>query len=76
MKDVKSRVARWGAVALAFSAPMAAFAAADVNSALSAAEGEILSTVATFGAILIGVAAAGVGWRVGAKLLKRLSGAA
>jgi len=76
MKDVKSRLVRWGAAALAFAMPVAAFAAADVNAALTAAEGEILSTVATFGAILIGVAAAGVGWRVGAKLLKRLSGAA
>ena len=58
-------------------APLAAFAdSVDVSTAVTSAQTEILAIIATVGAAMIAVAVAGVGWRVGAKLVKRLGGAA
>lgn len=50
--------------------------ATGIGAQITAAQTEILGYLATWGAAFIAVALAGVGWRVGAKLIKRMSGAA
>jgi len=74
----KSQLSGVLALALAaISAPFTVFAdTVDVSSAVSSAQSDILSIISTVGAAMIAVAVAGVGWRVGAKLVKRLGGAA
>lgn len=62
------------AVGLVAAAPV--LASAQVSAEIAAAETEILGYVASWGAAFIAVALAGVGWRVGAKLIKRMAGAA
>lgn len=47
-----------------------------VASSITSAQTEILGYVAAWGAAFIAVALAGVGWRVGGKLIKRMGGAA
>lgn len=57
--------------------PMLAFAqATGVEAEIDSAKTEILALIAKWGAAFILVALAGVGWRVGAKLIKRMAGAA
>lgn len=62
--------------ALAATAMVPGFAQADITTEITAAKTEILGFIATWGAAFIAVALAGVGWRVGAKLIKRMAGAA
>lgn len=65
------------AVMAASMAPALSFAeATGVTSEITAAQTEIIGYVAAWGAAFIAVALAGVGWRVGAKLIKRMAGAA
>ena len=56
--------------------PGFAFAQANITTEITSAKTEILGFIATWGAAFIAVALAGVGWRVGAKLIKRMAGAA
>lgn len=63
------------AVGLVAAAPVLA-SAQGISAEITAAETEILGYVASWGAAFIAVALAGVGWRVGAKLIKRMAGAA
>lgn len=62
--------------ALAATAMVPGFAQADITTEITAAKTEILGFIATWGAAFIAVALAGVGWKVGAKLIKRMAGAA
>lgn len=50
--------------------------ATGISAEIDTAKTEILGYIATWGAAFIMVALAGVGWRVGAKLIKRMAGAA
>ena len=50
--------------------------ASTVETAIESAKTEITGYIAIGGAALIAIAVLGVGWRVGAKLVKRLAGAA
>lgn len=43
--------------------------------AIQGAQATVIGTLATAGGVMVAVALAGVGWRVGVKLIKRLSGA-
>ena len=47
-----------------------------IDAEIDSAKTEILGYIATWGAAFLAVALAGVGWRVGAKLIKRMAGAA
>lgn len=49
---------------------------ADVEAAITSAQTTILGIVAAAGAAFIAVALAGVGWSVGAKMIKRIGGKA
>jgi len=64
--------------ALSAVMPAVAFAqsVSDVTSAIQSSQQEILGYIATFGGVAVAIALAGVGWRVGAKLIKRLGGVA
>lgn len=65
--------------ALAATAMVPGFAfaqATGISGEIDAAKTEVLGYIATWGAAFIAVALAGVGWRVGAKLIKRMAGAA
>ena len=62
--------------ALAATAMVPGFAQADITTEITAAKTEILGFIATWGSAFIAVALAGVGWKVGAKLIKRMAGAA
>ena len=65
--------------ALAATAMVPGFAfaqATGIDAQIASAQSEILGYLATRGAAFIAVALAGVGWRVGAKLIKRMAGAA
>lgn len=55
-------------------AAFAQTAPADPGAAITSASTTILSYIAIFGAALIGIKLAAVGWRVGAKLISRLGG--
>ncbi len=46
------------------------------QAAMASAETEILALIAVAGAAMIAVSLAGVGWAVGAKLIKRIGGKA
>lgn len=50
--------------------------ATGIDAEITSAKTEILGYIATWGAAFIALALAGVGWKVGAKLIKRMSGAA
>lgn len=65
------------AVGTALAAPVLSFAQATTPAAaMASAETDILALVATAGGAMIAVALAGVGWSVGAKLIKRIGGKA
>lgn len=63
---------------LAMTAGMAAAqtAPSTPEEAITSGSTTILAIVAVFGVAAIGIALAGVGWRVGVKFIKRLAGAA
>lgn len=50
--------------------------AADPEAGMAQAQTTILALIAAAGAAMIAVALAGVGWNVGAKLIKRIGGKA
>jgi len=69
------KFSRLSVVALA-ALPVLSFAASDVDSAISGAQTEVLGYIATWGAAFIAIALSSVGWKVGGKLIKKLTGAA
>lgn len=78
-ENLRANVREYGAPAvLAVSlSPLAAFAqATGIDTEITNAKSEILGYIATWGAAFIAVALAGVGWKVGGKLIKRMAGAA
>lgn len=65
------------AVTAAVALPVVSFAQATTPAtAMASAETEILALIAVAGGAMIAVALAGVGWAVGAKLIKRIGGKA
>lgn len=74
-----SNVREFGLAAVVATAltPALSFAqASGISTEIDSAKTEILGYIATWGAAFIAVALAGVGWRVGGKLIKRMAGAA
>jgi len=58
--------------------PLAAFAqeatSPDISAQITSAQTTILGYIAAWGAAFIAVCLAGVGWKVGGKLIKRMAG--
>lgn len=78
-ENLRANVRDYGVPAvLAVSlSPLAAFAqASGIDTEITNAKTEILGYIATWGGAFIAVALAGVGWKVGGKLIKRMAGAA
>ncbi|MEI2747046.1 MAG: hypothetical protein V9G22_17340 [Ottowia sp.] len=79
-ENLRANVREYGVPAvLAVSlSPLAAFAqsASGIDTEITNAKTEILGYIATWGGAFIAVALAGVGWKVGGKLIKRMAGAA
>lgn len=77
LKAFSQNVRNYGlpVVAAVTMAPALSFAQT-IEAEITSAKTEILGYIATWGAAFIAVALAGVGWRVGGKLIKRMAGAA
>lgn len=79
LKAFSQNVRKYGlAVAAGVTmAPALSFAqATGIEAEITSAKTEILGYIASWGAAFIAVSLAGVGWRVGGKLIKRMAGAA
>lgn len=77
--NLRTNVRQFGvpAVLAASLSPVASFAqATGIDTEINNAKTEILGYIATWGGAFIAVALAGVGWKVGGKLIKRMAGAA
>lgn len=75
-QNVRNTAAFLAVSAMSMASAFAQSAPADPEAAMGQASTQILALIAVAGAAMVAIALAGVGWNVGAKLIKRIGGKA